>query len=393
MKDVMNERYTIGELAKEAGISKKAIRIYEKKSLLKPAAYSENNYRLYDNEAKIVLQKIITLKFVGFSLDEIGELLEGDKDNDILKSLSYQRQLLELKRDQLDRIIYCVDKAAARCAEGEIHWNSFTDIMHAVIIDRKADEGHWTALKYGINKEDWYELIYKNLYIRPNEKVLDIGCGYGKLWRNNWNSIPGNVNVTLMDLHGTWADDFERFVEENRISLKEKTSFKFVWGNVENENSIIGKYDHIIANYLFRFIKEPEKLMYRIKDALSYKGVFYCIDRGNTTALQEIAALMNGFDSSLHCINEKIINNKDKNKAFEGKLNSIFESVERTALKSDTLGFGKVSEFYEYIMQKDFAAECNLVKQKEKFEEYFSELIKKKGKITIPSETYLYRCK
>lgn len=214
----MNEKYTIGDLAKEAGISTKAIRIYEKKGLIKPTAYSESNYRLYGNEAKIILQKIITLKFVGFSLDEIRELLEKDKDNDILKSLVYQKQLLGLKRDQLDRVIYCVDKAAKRCAEGETDWDSFTDIMHAVVIDRNADEGHWAALKYGINQEDWYERIYKDFSIDTNKAILDIGCGYGKLWRNNWRKIPQNVRVTLVDLHGTWADDFSKFVEENSIS-------------------------------------------------------------------------------------------------------------------------------------------------------------------------------
>jgi DNA-binding transcriptional MerR regulator len=142
----MNEKCTIGDLAKEAGISTKAIRIYEKKGLIKPTAYSEGNYRLYDNNAKITLQKIITFKFIGFSLDEIAILLEQDKNNDILKSLSYQKQLLELKRSKIDKVIYCIDQAARRCAGGEMDWKSFADIMSAVIIDRNADEGYWAAL-------------------------------------------------------------------------------------------------------------------------------------------------------------------------------------------------------------------------------------------------------
>lgn len=386
-----NEKYTIGDLAKEAGISSKAIRIYEKKGLINPIAYSEGNYRLYDNKAKIILQKIMTLKFVGFTLDEIGELLEKDKDNDILKSLSYQKQLLKLKRDQIDRVIYCVDRAANRCAEGEMDWDSFTDIMHAVIIDRNADEGHWAALKYGINKEDWYEQIYKNISINPNETILDIGCGYGKLWRNNWSRIPQSVKVTLMDLHGSWADDFAKFVEENSHSLQEGASFEFVWENVENDNSYTEKYNQIIANYLFRFIKEPEKLMHRIKAALSDGGVFYCINGSNTVGIETIATLLKKFYKPLDNIEEKISQRKVENEAFESKLKSIFDSVEWIILEND-MEFENAIEFYEYLMKKDFALEYNLDKQKEEFEDYFSKVIEKEGKITIPSETYLYCC-
>lgn len=389
----MNEKYTIGELAKDAGITTKAIRIYEKKGLLKPIAYSECNYRLYDNNAKIILQKIMTLKFVGFSLDEIGELMEKDKDNNILESLSYQKRLLELKRDQIDRVIDCVDRAAKRCAEGEMDWNSFTDIMRSVIIDRKADEGYWTSLKYSINKEDWHEKIYNNLCIGPDETILDIGCGYGTMWRNCWDRIPHNVKVTLMDLHGTWADDFAEFIKENSSSLQEKTNFRFVWGNVENENSFNGKYDHIIACYLFRFIKEPEKLINKIKEALSGRGIFHCINRGNTIFLENIATLLKGFDGSLHSIDDKISKVKAQDEVFERQLNSIFSNVEIKVLDSAVLGFESASEFYEYMIKRDFVSEYNLDKRKKEFEDYFSGVIEKKGKIIIPSQACLYCCR
>ena len=47
----MEKRMTSGEMAKKAGVSQKAIRLYDEKGLLKPTDYSEGNYRLYDNAA------------------------------------------------------------------------------------------------------------------------------------------------------------------------------------------------------------------------------------------------------------------------------------------------------------------------------------------------------
>ena len=387
----MNQKFTIGDLANEAGISAKAIRLYEKKGLMKPVAYSEGKYRLYDNNARIVLQKIMTLKYIGFSLDEIGTLLEKDKDNDIHKSLSFQKQLLEIKRNKIDKVLYCVDQAAKRCAGGEIDWNSFTDIMRAVIIDRNADEGYWAALKYGINDE-WYAHIYKNIAIRPDERILDIGCGYGLLWRINWNSIPSNVILTLMDLRGTWADDFAAFVGENVHTLKEGTRFEFVWEDIEREASITGKYNRIIANYLFVFLKDPLRLMHRINDALAEGGSFYCIIGGNTFSLEKVAALLSSFDSTYDTVNEKINQIRLKQEEFHNQLCSVFQSVDWVTLNSG-LAFKNTNEFLEYYMKKDLIAAYDLNKGKEALEDYLSQLIEKDGRIVIPSETRLYCCR
>ncbi len=50
---------TSGEMAKKAGVSQKAIRLYDEKGLLKPTGYSEGNYRLYDTAALEILEKIV----------------------------------------------------------------------------------------------------------------------------------------------------------------------------------------------------------------------------------------------------------------------------------------------------------------------------------------------
>ena len=70
------DKMTSGEIAKKAGISQKAVRIYDEKGLLKPVDYSEGNYRLYDERSLLILEKIIALKNVGFSLEKIREISE-----------------------------------------------------------------------------------------------------------------------------------------------------------------------------------------------------------------------------------------------------------------------------------------------------------------------------
>ena len=62
----------IGQFAKIFGVSIKTIRFYEEKNLLKPA-YIDNfsGYRYYDDSNIQTMKKILYLKDLGFSLDEI----------------------------------------------------------------------------------------------------------------------------------------------------------------------------------------------------------------------------------------------------------------------------------------------------------------------------------
>lgn len=82
----MEEKMTSGEFANKAGVSAKALRIYDEKGLLKPVGYSEGNYRLYDKSSLLILEKIIALKHVGFSLEEIKSSLENDDNSSVVKA-------------------------------------------------------------------------------------------------------------------------------------------------------------------------------------------------------------------------------------------------------------------------------------------------------------------
>jgi MerR family mercuric resistance operon transcriptional regulator len=93
---------TIGELAKTAGVNVQTIRYYERMKLL-PAAHRwpDSGYRDFDEEAALRLRFILSAQDLGFTLREIGELL----DLRIIpgESCAEVRHLLEGKRAEVDR--------------------------------------------------------------------------------------------------------------------------------------------------------------------------------------------------------------------------------------------------------------------------------------------------
>lgn len=61
----------IGQVAKKMGVSNRTLQYYDKVGLLTPSAESEGGRRLYTGKDVVRLHQILSLKSLGFSLDEI----------------------------------------------------------------------------------------------------------------------------------------------------------------------------------------------------------------------------------------------------------------------------------------------------------------------------------
>jgi Hg(II)-responsive transcriptional regulator len=66
---------TIGQLAKQARVNRETVRCYERRHLLQRPSRSAAGYRVFSDDAVSRLQFIRHAKMLGFSLEEIKELL------------------------------------------------------------------------------------------------------------------------------------------------------------------------------------------------------------------------------------------------------------------------------------------------------------------------------
>lgn len=71
----MKNEYSRGQLAKKTGCNSETIRYYEKETLLPEPRRSENGYRLYDGKDIKRLSFICRCRNLGFTINEIRELL------------------------------------------------------------------------------------------------------------------------------------------------------------------------------------------------------------------------------------------------------------------------------------------------------------------------------
>ncbi len=76
----MSQRFTIGQLARRAGVGVETVRFYERQGLLAPPPRGTSGYRQYPEDAVARLHFIRRAKALGFSLREIRELLSLQVD-------------------------------------------------------------------------------------------------------------------------------------------------------------------------------------------------------------------------------------------------------------------------------------------------------------------------
>lgn len=102
--------YSIGQFAKKTGLTIRALRFYSEKGLIEPCYISESGHRYYNDSNIETLQKIVTLKYLDYSLEEIDDILQNGEQQ-LIESLMFQRRQLEKKRNQIDRVITSLDQA------------------------------------------------------------------------------------------------------------------------------------------------------------------------------------------------------------------------------------------------------------------------------------------
>lgn len=94
---------TVRQISRLAGVSVRTLHHYDAVGLLKPSAVTQAGYRLYDSQALERLRRILLFRALGFSLREIGLLLEDPGGQGA--ALERQLALLRGEKARLEGLI------------------------------------------------------------------------------------------------------------------------------------------------------------------------------------------------------------------------------------------------------------------------------------------------
>ena len=122
---------TVGEIAKKMGVTIRTLQYYDEEGLLTPSAESEGGRRLYTDKDLLMLNQIISLKSLGFSLEDIkGRLFPLETPEEVAYALTEQAEDLRKKIEKLKASLSAIEQLKEEVLQIQtVNFKKYADII------------------------------------------------------------------------------------------------------------------------------------------------------------------------------------------------------------------------------------------------------------------------
>lgn len=217
--------YTVNDITKITGITRRTLHYYDEIGLLKATNQSSHGYRLYNMDDFERLQIILFLKEMDLPLKDISHILQLSKQEQN-RTLESHYEILAKKRRKLETTMSNLE----RYLSGE-------DIFNLDIFDntnvRPLKEQYKREAKFAYGATEKYKEYEKNMARLTNEEKDSLYAAFDNsieellnLFADYMKDPPTSYNVQA--LVKRWADSFQVFfVCDNEILKCIATAYKF----------------------------------------------------------------------------------------------------------------------------------------------------------------------
>lgn len=349
--------YSSGEFAKITHVTKKTLRYYNDINLLTPSLVTDNKSRFYTDDDVAKMSQILLLKFIGYSLDDIKDIMINNNDVKLLtSSLRFQKKLIEEKVEQMQLVSNGISNllGAIECngdgVSSSINWTDMLDIISASSMEYTLKNQYLDATNinsrinlhtlYSCNKTGWWRWIYNQCRISNGQNILELGCADGTFWRENIDRLPKDISILLSDKSsGMIANAMRSFSEDERFSFD-----TFPCENIPHTNRF---YDRVIANHVMFYCDDINKALSNICSVLSDQGIFVCSCYG-PNHMKEISSLVSEFDNRIILAADNLYNRFGRENGCD-MLKKHFSDVS-WATYDDSLYVTSSSDLMSYIL-------------------------------------------
>lgn len=122
---------TVGEIAKRMDVTVRTLQHYDREGLLSPSAISEGGRRLYTHKDIVKLHQILSLKHLGFSLDDIkNRIIPLDTPQEIAEILAEQAAAVQKKINSLSESLRELEALRAEVLQMQsVDFKKYADII------------------------------------------------------------------------------------------------------------------------------------------------------------------------------------------------------------------------------------------------------------------------
>ena len=365
--------YSSGEFARMAQITVRPVRYYDKQNILKPSLVTPTGARFYTEEDFARLQQIMLLKYLGFSLEDIRELTVNDSDYSYLEhSLEQQQNLVRDRIEQLQLVEQAIGETVTEIRQQQnVDWNRMRELIHLTGMENslKAQYRNSTNISarirlhrlFSSNKQGWFPWIYEQCQITEGMKILELGCGNGRLWIENKAKLPADCEIILSDISEGMIRDVrrEQSLQDDRFSFA-----AFDCHAIPYEDA---SFDLVIANHVLFYCKDVDRVCSEVGRVLKPGGRFVCGTYG-VAHMQEVSRLVTQFDDRITLSGENLYEHFGKENGAQA-LAPYFAEVDWQQYE-DALIVTQAEPLIEYVLSCHGNQNQYILEKYNKFRKY-----------------------
>lgn len=365
--------YSSGEFARMAQITVRTVRYYDKQNILKPSLVTPTGARFYTEEDFARLQQIMLLKYLGFSLDDIRELTVNDSGYSYLEhSLEQQQNLVRDRIEQLQLVEQAIGETVTEIRQQQnVDWNRMRELIHLTGMENslKAQYRNSTNISarirlhrlFSSNKQGWFPWIYEQCQITEGMKILELGCGNGRLWIENKAKLPADCEIILSDISEGMIRDVrrEQSLQDDRFSFA-----AFDCHAIPYEDA---SFDLVIANHVLFYCKDVDRVCSEVGRVLKPGGRFVCGTYG-VAHMQEVSRLVTQFDDRITLSGENLYEHFGKENGAQA-LAPYFAEVDWQQYE-DALIVTQAEPLIEYVLSCHGNQNQYILEKYNKFRKY-----------------------
>jgi len=240
---------------------------------------------------------------------------------------------------------------------------------------------------YSTNKYKWANWAFDKYSFKPNDRVVEFGCGNGSIWANNREKIPKDIKIILTD----FSEGMLSTTKDNLLGIEQIIDYSVM--DIQNIKYEDGSFDCAIANHMLYHVPNRDLAISEVARILKADGTFYAATN-SIYSMKGFKDLVGNFDSRLDYVSYFAAKEFGMENG-EDQLAKHFHSVEKL-IYEDSLHITEAEPLVDYVLSLEGHVNIDDIMTESRikdFYRYLEDIIIREGSIDISKTAGIFIAK
>jgi len=147
--------------------------------------------------------------------------------------------------------------------------------------------------KFRTNSESFYGWIWKRLDVKEPIKILEVGCGTGEFWLENYSKLPKNSQILMTDFS-------DGMIEKAKSKIKFE-NVRFETAEIENLRYNDNSFDLVMAHHVIYHAANKDKALLELKRVVKLDG-FVSITTNSEKHMLNVYTISHSIDENFSMV-------------------------------------------------------------------------------------------